>query len=248
MFKPKFSPAKQNDKLHKLELVTGLKGYSFSIRSGYNCPMAHDCKSQAERRDDGKMQIVDGPNTLFRCFSASQEVLYPAVYEQREYNEQIIAIAARSWVEAGNLIADTLHKSAEFLRIWVGGDFRTLNLFRAFMHAAELRPDVIFYGYTKMTPFLVRFEDQMPANFRITASRGGKRDDLIDAYKLREAVVVYSEEQAERLGLEMDDDDSHALYAKGSFALIIHGMQPAGSEAGKVVHALKQKKRELQLV
>lgn len=242
MFIPRFSDASDNAKLRKLEIVSGMKGFTFSVRSGHNCPMASDCKSKAVKNKSGTKRIVDGPNTLFRCFSATQEVLFPDLYDQREYNEQLIEIAARSWAEAGNLIADYLPPYAGWCRIHVGGDFRTLNYFKAWLHAAELRPRTIFYGYTKMIPFLVKFEGHMPPNFRITASRGGKRDDLIDTYKLREAVVVYSIEQAERLGLEIDHDDSHALYAKGSFALLIHGVQPKGSEAAEALKKLKKAK------
>ena len=53
--------------------------------------------------------------------------------------------------------------------------------------------------------------------------------------------MVFSEAEAEELGLEIDSDDSHAArpdLQNQSFALLIHGVQPAGSEAGKAVSAL----------
>jgi hypothetical protein len=39
--------------------------------------------------------------------------------------------------------------------------------------------------------------------------------------------------------LDIDHDDSHAALPGPSFALLIHGIQPAGSEAGKAVRALR---------
>jgi hypothetical protein len=67
---------------------------------------------------------------------------------------------------------------------------------------------------------------------------------LIDEHNLREAVVVFDEARAEELGLEIDHDDSHAArpdLREQSFALLIHGVQAAGSEASKAVSLLKGK-------
>ena len=81
-----------------------------------------------------------------------------------------------------------------------------------------------------------------PNNLRLTASRGGRHDAWIDEYDLPEARVVYSEAEAEAKGLEIDSDDSHAMLQDGetSFALLIHGTQPKGSEAGKAVYAIRR--------
>ena len=76
----------------------------------------------------------------------------------------------------------------------------------------------------------------------ITASRGGRLDGLIGRHRLREAIVVFEEQAALDRNLEIDHDDSHAAIpsqAKQSFALLIHGVQPKGSTAGKAVRELK---------
>jgi hypothetical protein len=56
----------------------------------------------------------------------------------------------------------------------------------------------------------------------------------------RIAYVVYTEQQATELGLEIDHDDSHCLGDK-PFALLVHGSQRAGTEASK---ALSQRKKD----
>ena len=53
---------------------------------------------------------------------------------------------------------------------------------------------------------------------------------------------MYREQEARSLGLEIDHDDSHAANPdtrEQSFALLIHGVQPAGSEAAQAIKALK---------
>ena len=55
---------------------------------------------------------------------------------------------------------------------------------------------------------------------------------------LKYARVVFSEEEAAKLGLEIDHDDSHAYGGDESFALLIHGTQPSGSMAAKAKNKL----------
>ena len=83
-------------------------------------------------------------------------------------------------------------------------------------------------------------------NFVLTASYGGRDDHLIDdpTFNLRSAKVVFSEAEAEKLGLEIDHDDSHAARPSmrdKDFALLIHGTQPKGSEAATALKELKGK-------
>ena len=80
----------------------------------------------------------------------------------------------------------------------------------------------------------------LPENLVLTASRGGKFDDLIDVHGWKEAVVVYSEEEANELVLEIDHDDTHAAFGNDHFALLIHGTQPKGSAASIALQKLKK--------
>ena len=83
----------------------------------------------------------------------------------------------------------------------------------------------------------------VPDNMVLTASRGGRDDDMIEQHSLRSAKVVFSVAEAEALGLEIDNDDSHAsnpAIRDNDFALLIHGVQPAGSDAANALKILKQ--------
>jgi len=165
------------------------------------------------------------------------------VYNSRENNGDIIELAAIDYKQAAKELRKAIPKNTKIVRIHVGGDFKTQAYFDAWLTVAELCPSIHFYAYTKSLPFWIARTDALKGlkNFVLTASRGGYQDKLISKHNLREAVVVYSEEQAAELKLEIDHDDSHAANRGGDFALLIHGSQPKGSEASKALQQLKKK-------
>lgn len=248
----KFSVA--NAKIQALSSVEGLSGYlegkrkvySFDLLSGHSCPFAEQCLSKVIIQD-GKRKIKDGPKTEFRCFSASQESIYTNLYNLRKSNyDELRAIQDDSAAMADAIIA-AMPKNAGIVRIHVGGDFFNENYFKAWIIVATLNPDRLFYAYTKSLKYWVNqlqpgSEFIIPDNLVLTASRGGRLDHLIAEYNLREAVVVYSEEAANKLNLKIDHDDSHAATRGGNFALLIHGAQPKGSEASEALQQLKKNK------
>jgi hypothetical protein len=242
----KFSKA--NAKIQALSKVEALKPYlqgkrkvySFDLLSGFSCPFAEQCLSRAVADSSGKRKIKDGPKTEFRCFSASQEVQYNYLYDLRKGNFDALRAIKHDVSAMADGIAAALPKDAGIVRIHVGGDFFNENYMLAWFEVARRNPSVLFYAYTKSLPYVVNQLYSIPENFSITASRGGRFDHLIDQYKLREAVVVYSEQEAADLGLEIDHDDSHAAVKDGkNFALLIHGTQPKGSQAGAALQQLK---------
>lgn len=224
-------------------LANRRKVYSLDLLSGWTCPAAKDCMAKVYI-ENGKRSLRDGPHTQFRCFSASQEVAYPNVYKMRDGNFQTIK-QLRGHVQIAKLICDLLPKNAGVVRYHVAGDFFKLAYLKGAILAAEWRPDVHFYGYTKMINLLSQVELDDPQNgvirqnFLITASLGGKYDHLIKDLGLRTAKVVFDEAQAGKLPI--DHDDSHAATTGGSFALLLHGVQPKGSEASKALVALRGK-------
>jgi len=141
-----------------------------------------------------------------------------------------------------DLLNTALPKNAGIIRIHVGGDFFNQDYFDAWVKMAEENPDVLFYAYTKSLPFWLKYI-WVPDNLVLTASRGGRYDDKIDEYNLREAIVVFTEEAAWNADLEIDYTDELAANpdkATQSFALLIHGVQPKNSEASKALNLLKK--------
>ena len=209
--------------------------FTFSIVSGFTCPFAKDCLAKVDRIT-GK--LTDGPDTQFRCFSASQEALFPAVRKSRWDNFEKIkaAIKDNSLV---SLILNSIPKKATVIRVHVAGDFFSQAYFNAWMEVARNRTDIIFYAYTKSIRYWVNQLGNIPNNFKLNASYGGKDDSLIEQYNLKYAKVVYSVEQAG--DMVIDHDDTSAFMQDKSFCLLSHGVQPKGSVASKALSELKKK-------
>lgn len=222
-------------------LTNGRKVYSFDLLSGHSCPFADKCKSKV-KFVDGKRTIQDGPNTEFRCFSASQEVLYTNLYNLRagNFNEMRLMSDSRDMADRINA---AMPSNLGVCRIHVGGDFYNQMYFDAWILVAKSNPDKLFYAYTKSLRYWIARMDSIPSNLILTASYGGHDDDMIEEYRLRSSKVVFSVNQAEQLGLEIDHDDSHAADPTkkfDDFALLIHGVQPKESQASEAIKQLKR--------
>lgn len=198
------------------------KLYTFSKLSGHFCPYAKLCMSKAVETSEG-MRVQDGSYTLFRCFSASQEVLYPPVYAQRKHNSELTK--GKSYTELIELIAASLPIDGNVFRIHIGGDFINQADFDAWLKTAEDNGNKLFYAYTKSLPFWVKRLSDIPTNLVLTASYGGFKDDLISKHGLRFANVVNT---ANDTKLPIDHDDSIAANPmfRRSFSLLLHGVQP----------------------
>lgn len=219
------------------------KVYSFDLLSGWSCPMAKDCLSKVVQLDAGR-RIKDGPHTQFRCFSASQEATFPSAYNKRKANFDALKSLQTTYGMA-KIISEAMPKNLGICRIHVAGDFFNEKYFRAWRLVAEWHPDRLFYAYTKSLSWWIGLRDDMPENFVLTASRGGRQDHMIDEHNLRESKVVFSEAEADALGYEIDHTDEHAAIPEirnESFALLIHGVQPKGSEAAAAIRQLKKEK------
>jgi len=218
-----------NAKLKALAKKLGKKLKTFSLPSGWTCPGAKDCLSRANKATG---QIEDGKDTEFRCFQASAEAVYPSLRAMVWHNFDLI----RATKDVADLICKSLPDKFDILRVHVGGDYFSKKYLEAWIEVAKRNPDKIFYSYSKSLHFFKQYA--LPENLILTASRGGKFDNLIEEHAFKEAVVVFSEQEAKDKGLEIDHDDSHALGAE-SFALLLHGTQPKGSIASKALSALR---------
>lgn len=208
----------------------------FSLPAGWSCPFAKECMSRSNRFT-GK--ITDGKHCKFRCFAATQECFQPSVRRSRWKNLELLR-QARTIEKMANLIQKSIPYGLTLIRTHVSGDFWSERYFLAWLNVALNNPMMTIYGYTKALPYLVRYHKYIPDNFRFTASKGGTCDYLIGKHRLKSAEVVFSPEEARRKGLKIDHDDSLAFGKNNSFALLLHGTQPLGSEAGKAWSALQR--------
>jgi hypothetical protein len=206
--------------------------YTFSLPAGYTCPAAKLCQSFANRQSG---RITDGKDMQFRCFAASQESTYPSVRAARWHNFDLLKSLDMNAMF--KLINRSLPMDAEIVRIHVSGDYFSAEYLNAWLFVARMHPDVLFYSYTKSVHFI---PSNIPDNFRITCSEGGKYDDMIGDRK--RAKVIFDPIEADILGIDIDHDDSHAYNGDDTFALLVHGVQPKGTNAAAAIKTLKANK------
>ena len=241
----KYSPA--NTKLRKLAtsasmspwLTDGRKVYSIDLLSGWSCPFADQCLSKVHLTGMGGRYLRDGTLTLFRCFSASQEAVFTSTYALRKQNFSILRHAKTTSAKVAHL-EEALPRKIGVLRIHVSGDFFNQSYFNAILALARNHSNTLFYAYTKSLRYWLTARPQLRTlqNFVLTASEGGRDDDLIRRHRLRYSRVVYSTYAARKARLPLDFDDSHAADPRRktqSFSLLIHGTQPRGSRAQAAV-------------
>ena len=230
MIKNKLKFAKGNAKLGKHTAI-------FSLPAGHTCPGALLCLSKSNQLT-GK--LTDGPKTQFRCYAATSENLFKNIRISRWRNLDLLQKAGTTDAMAALIQRSLPKKNITLVRIHSSGDFYSQAYFDAWVKVAINNPGLTFYAYTKMLPLWITRQGGIPSNFKIVASIGGKFDNLIELHKLRHVKVVFSESEASTLGLPIDHDDTLAWKTDGNFALLLHGTQPAGSEAGKMLYQLRK--------
>jgi hypothetical protein len=188
------------------------KVYEFNLPAGFTCPQASECLMKADR-ETGKM--TNGPAQRFRCYAAAAE-RFPAVRDARWRNLE----ALKNSKDIVSLINSQIPKNADRIRIHGSGDFFKQSYFDAWLEIARLNPEKLFWAFTKSVHFWVKRIDKIPPNLIMQASRGGKKDQLIDQHKLKSATVFRTLEEALKSGMPVDIDDTYACSNKGSFALV----------------------------
>jgi hypothetical protein len=229
----------------------------FSLPAGYTCPNAGVCKTFSDRVT-GKIKDLPQANNTdaapYRCFAASSEARSPQCRAARWHNFDLLKatmvpinnpteqIEALQMLITQSIDAKDSKSKIDLVRIHESGDFWSELYFLAWLEVARNNPARKYYAYTKQLQLWLNNMDAIPSNFYLTASQGGNLDPLLKshAYKfVRVSHVVYSQMEADGLGLSIDHDDSHCFGAK-PFALLVHGTQPKGSVAGKSIQDRKR--------
>lgn len=232
-------PDLHSELLHISSNNAKLKYPYFSLPSGYTCPFADNCKSLVNRKGEkfGNGKVVRDFGQ-FRCYSANAEVVYKGARNNRWDNFELIK-QAKTVDKMAALIIDSINLYAQendnfsIFRIHEAGDFFSQDYFDAWMKVCKHFKNIKFYSYTKSLPYWVKRLNQIPKNLKLIASKGGKSDELIDKYNLRYCEVVGTVEEAKQKRLRIDVDDTLAYTTNDNFALLLHGSQPAKTEASK---------------
>jgi hypothetical protein len=187
---------------------------AWNLPAGHSCPAALECLAKADKETG---RLTKGKDQLFKCYAAVTE-RFPSVRSRVWCNFD--AVRGKGTNEIFEVISTALPIKAKIVRIHAGGDFFSQAYFDAWIMLANSRPEVTFYAYTKSVQYWVARLNTIPDNLMLNASFGGIFDHLIDQHQLKYAKVVWSEQEAQDLGLQIDTDDRLAAYGSESFALL----------------------------
>ena len=225
--------SKHNRKLNELAKSLNLKNkevVAFDLPAGHTCPMADKCKATAHRIT-GK--ITDGAQMQFRCYASSIESAFSSVRNAHWQNFE--AIKGMTSGTIATLILNEMPKGVKVVRIHSSGDFFSRDYFNAWLQVAKNRPEIRFFGYTKVLDYV---QADKPQNFKLVYSFGGKMDSQLTneptAYVVLNAEVAKAKSLQVACPQEAPANDFFHVMAGATFALCLHGTQPARRKAGNI--------------
>jgi len=171
----------------KTKYYTGVV-YEWNLPTGWTCPSAKECLVKVDK-DTGKME---NKSNAYRCYAASAE-RFPAVRNSRWIN-----------FELSKIEIPELPKNCKAVRIHASGDFYSQEYFNKWVSYCKENKEVEFWAYTKSLNYWVKRIKDIPNNLTLTASYGGKHDNLIKEYKLKNAIVI--NEYKEDKPIDYNDD------------------------------------------
>ena len=148
--------------------------YEWNLPTGWTCPYAKECLVKVDKVT-GKM---DNKSNAYKCYSASAE-RFPGVRNSRWNN-----------LEQSKDGLPPLPKKCKSVRIHASGDFYSQAYFDKWIDYCNENKDVEFWAYTKSINYWVRRLNDIPENLVLTASWGGKQDNLITEHNLKSAMVI----------------------------------------------------------
>jgi len=178
--------------------------YEYNLPTGTTCPFAMECKVVVDKVT-GKFDVTKGQ---YRCYASSAE-RFPAVRNHRHNNFD--------FVKNGGV--PTIPKDCKAIRIHSSGDFFNQSYFDMWVKLAKDNPNIEFWAYTKSLKYWINRLNDIPNNLILTASYGGKTDDLIEKFNLKNVKVYASIEDVPK-NRPIDTNDKFARIPNINFALL----------------------------
>lgn len=178
--------------------------YEWNLPTGTTCPFALECKVIVDRQT-GKFDVYKGQ---YRCYAASPE-RFPAVREHRWKNFDHVRVGGKIEIP----------EKVKAIRIHASGDFFNQAYFDSWLELARNHPGIEMWAYTKSIGYWVKRIGEIPDNLILTASYGGRQDDLIEKYGLKNVKVYQTKEDVPN-DRPIDYNDDWARKKDINFALL----------------------------
>ena len=139
------------------------------------------------------------------------------------------------------------YRGGKTVRIHDSGDFFSREYFEAWLKIAQETPDVFFYAYTKEVAMVKEYN--LPTNFVVIFSMGGKQDYLIDVDVDRHADVFPTLESLNEAGYT-DQEDSDLLAAtmpNNKVGIVVNNIPHLKKQQGLATFASLQRERDARV-
>ena len=90
----------------------------------------------------------------------------------------------------------------------MSGDFYSQDYFDMWLELCKRHKGVEFWAYTKSVNYWINRLNKIPNNLVLTASRGGRYDDLIEKYNLKNVEIIKTKEQAKGRPIDLKDEQA----------------------------------------
>lgn len=148
-----------------------------------------------------------------------------------------------------NLLIEELqakrYRNGKSVRIHDSGDFFSVEYFDAWVKIASATPDVFFYAYTKEVA-MTKAYGQLPENFVVIFSMGGKQDYLVDKNVDRHADVFPTVEALNDAGyIDQEENDLFAAtMPSNKVGIVVNNIPHLRKRQGVATFASLQEERD----
>jgi hypothetical protein len=174
----------------------------------------------AFRSKTGKKVCVGAGNCVLGCYAQQGRYQQPHI---KKAQERRYAMTRRpGFVE--KIAAELRKRKPRYVRIHDSGDFYSLEYLRNWLEIIRAFPKILFFTYTKTVPFFREISD-IPKNFAVVFSEGGRWDHRIDRKTERHARVFATKQDLEAAGYSNGSEDDIQVILTGNpcIGLVYHG-------------------------
>ena len=181
-------------------------GYEVDNKSYITCPGADAC--------------------LALCYARQGTFLFKGSKRVRIDNHQLLLTThathgLQGVIDILDEAVKKVTKTVAVIRLHDSGDFFKKWYVEAWVEVIKRHPNILFYAYTKSFPMFKGID--LPSNFRVTYSFGGKWDNKIEGPNSR--IFPTLDDRIKAGYVDGNDSDMPAILGEHNIGLVYHGVK-----------------------
>ena len=199
-----FTPRPKAYRVVSFNLPAG--GYEVDNKSYITCPGADAC--------------------LALCYARQGTFLFKGSKRVRIDNHQLLLTThvthgLQGVIDILDEAVKSVSRTVAVIRLHDSGDFFKKWYVQAWVEVIKRHPNILFYAYTKSFPMFKGID--LPSNFRVTYSFGGKWDNKIDGPNSR--IFPTLDDRIKAGYVDGNDSDMPAILGEHNIGLVYHGVK-----------------------